>query len=368
MKVVYLITRSDTIGGAQVYVRDLALRMKQQGHESIVIVGGEGLYFSHLKELGISVISISKLGRDVSVIGDVKTLIELCISLRRLKPDLVAINSVKAGVLGRIACMFVGCACVYTAHGWSHIRIAAKYKKQVLCLLERILSRISRKLIVVCEADKKYAEIDIGLSGNQIEVICNGISPLSCATKQSTKKKDKVKLISVARFQRPKDYQTIFIALSRLKAENWEMLCVGNGPDLEVSKAMVKELGLLKQVKFSGYVNEVDEKIISSDIFVLSSFSEGFPMSILEAMRARLPVVASNVGGVSESVINDVTGYLFSPGDVVRLTECLDALIKSPLLRAKYGRKGFERQNKYFSFDVMFSKTLHVYMYARIQL
>jgi glycosyltransferase involved in cell wall biosynthesis len=106
---------------------------------------------------------------------------------------------------------------------------------------------------------------------------------------------------------------------------------------------------------------DVPELLAQSDIFVLSSHWEGLPISIIEAMRAGLPVVASDVGGVSESVIDGVTGLISHPRDVNHLRECLQILIDSPELIAKMGQTGRESFYRDFRIEGSIKKTLEVY-------
>lgn len=359
MKIVYVITRSDTLGGAQIHVRDMALRMMKEGHEVVVVVGGKGIYYSHLKEAGVNVIESSTLHRHVSLLGDMASLVRIVMLLKSLKPDLVSLHSVKAGLLGRLACFIVRYNCIFTAHGWSHIRTASGISKRILVILERLLIKVTDNLITVCKADYDYAKDVIGLPAQRLTVVHNGMPPID--TGNIVKQKGTVTLVTVARFQQPKDHLSLFLALNELAQENWVLVCVGDGTELESAKSKVRELNLSEKVRFLGYRENVPEILAASDVYVLSSLSEGFPRSIIEAMRAALPVVASDVGGISESVSDGETGYLFPPRDVSKLAGLLGKLILDSDLRGRLGSEAYRTYKQKFSFDAMFDRTLSVY-------
>jgi len=124
---------------------------------------------------------------------------------------------------------------------------------------------------------------------------------------------------------------------------------------------LVGELGMSDRVEFLGVQKDVPARLAKNQLFVLSSTREGFPLSVLEAMRAGLPVVAAAVGGIGEAVIDGTTGFLFPPGDVNKLREKLETVITDPLLRQKMGNAGRERFLKYFTLEKMIEKTLVIY-------
>lgn len=164
----------------------------------------------------------------------------------------------------------------------------------------------------------------------------------------------------VARFEPPKDHQLLLTALSRLQDCEWTLEFVGGGAGLNRARQAAAQLGLEKRVLFSGSSPNVAERLSRAQLFVLTSHSEGFPRSILEAMRAGLPVVASDVGGIAEAVTPQ-TGILAPRGDATALTEALRRLIDQPELRVKLGVAGRARYERLFRFSTTFSKTAALY-------
>ncbi len=122
----------------------------------------------------------------------------------------------------------------------------------------------------------------------------------------------------VARFTDFKDHGVLLRAFARVP-EGIRLKLVGDGETLDAARKLAEDLGIRGRVEFKGSRGDVPEILAQSDIFVLASKTETLPISILEAMRAGLPVVASDVGGVSEEVVDGETGILVSPGSVERI-------------------------------------------------
>ena len=127
---------------------------------------------------------------------------------------------------------------------------------------------------------------------------------------------------------------------------------VGDGPDRPTLEAKVKRLGIADQVTFTGYLGQDDvaAALNAADLLVLPSFAEGVPVVLMEAMAARLPVIASRVGGVQELVEDGVSGRVLPPGDIDALVAALDGLLSDPDMRAQMGQAG--RAKVVAEFDV----------------
>jgi len=168
-----------------------------------------------------------------------------------------------------------------------------------------------------------------------------------------------MRVIMVARFAAQKDHRTLIEALRSVP--DAELDLVGDGPDLDVVRSYTREIGMADRVRFLGARDDVAALLAGADVFVLRSHWEGFPLSTLEAMRAGLPVVVTDVGGAAEAVEDGVTGFVVLPRDPAALEKRLHLLASDRDRRLVMGRAGRERFVAGYRFHHMFAKTLEVY-------
>lgn len=360
MNIVFIITRSDVLGGAQIHVRDLAWGLLREGHSVTVLVGGRGPFTDELERMGIPFWSVRHLVRPIRPYDDVLGIFELRRALVSLKPDLVTTHSSKAGWLGRLAAHSLGLPVVFTVHGWAFTEGVPVPKRQVYLLAEQFVSRFSSRIITVSEYDRKLALRHQIAPPHKIVAIHNGIPDVSLALR-ARPEVEPVRLVMVARFEAPKDHVTLLRALAGLRMLPWELELIGDGPLMRQVQAEVRRLELTERVTFLGARNDVAERLAQAQTFVLVSMWEGFPLSVLEAMRAGLPVVASDVGGVREAVVDGETGFLIPPGSDAVLRARLQQLIMDASLRIKMGKAGRRRFEHLFTFERMFKRTMEVY-------
>jgi glycosyltransferase involved in cell wall biosynthesis len=169
-----------------------------------------------------------------------------------------------------------------------------------------------------------------------------------------------VNIVMVARFAAPKDHECLLRALSGL-AEPFTLWLIGGGPRLPEARTETVGLGISDRVVFMGSRSDVPELLAKAHIFALVSNYEGLPISILEAMRAGLPVVATDVGGVRECVRHNENGFLVPRANVENLRAKLRELIVSPSLREQMGQAGRKLFQKQFTEADMIQKSIEVY-------
>ena len=360
MKLLFCITRSDTIGGAHIHVADMAEWMISHGHSVTVVVGGEGIYCNELKRRAIPYRSCRYLQRAIRLHHEIPAIREVRRIFAQESPDLVSLHSAKAGILGRLASIGLDHKVVFTAHGWSFTEGVPRKSAFLYRTLEKMLANLADRIITVSEYDRDLGlRYGVGRAEN-IVAIHNAMPDVV----EFAKPGDSIttaRILMVARLDDQKDHMTLFRALAGIKESDWELDLVGDGP-LESDLRVASEgLSISERVKFLGLRNDVARIMAKAHIFVLASNWEGFPRSILEAMRARLPVVASNVGGVSEAVVDGETGYIVDPQDVVGLRTRITGLLESPEERARMGKNARARYEELFMFELMALETLSVY-------
>ncbi|MBO8140920.1 MAG: glycosyltransferase family 4 protein [Firmicutes bacterium] len=360
MRICYIITRSDTIGGAQIHVRDLAIALRNHGHKVTVLIGQNGVFAQELRTQGIPVISLRYLVRPIQPFTDLKAVMELVKTLEVLRPDLVAAHSSKAGWIARLAAYKLGIPSTFTAHGWAFTEGVQSPLRGLYMLAENVAARIGDRVITVSQYDRELALNLKVVPDSKIVVVHNGIPdiPSSLLARPCH---DTAQLVMVARMDVPKDHALLLQALASLRDCPWRLKLIGDGPFREHYEQLVHRLGIAERVMFLGTRKDVPEHLAQADIFVLASKWEGLPLSILEAMRAGLPVIASDVGGVREAVRDGETGFLIPRSDVNILKARLLTLLRNPDLRLQMGQAGREVYEKNFTLDIMIDKTLNIY-------
>jgi glycosyltransferase involved in cell wall biosynthesis len=359
MKIVYIITRNDEWGGAQVHVRDLAVCMHGQGHDVTVISGASGVVSDDLKSRGIPCHEIPAMGREINPLDDIKSILACRRLLVELKPDLVTCHSSKAGIIGRIAAALTKTPCIFTAHNWTFGKGVSWKKRPLYWLFEWIGARLCDHIIAVSQFGKTQALKAMIANDHKIIAIHNGMPDIEPAPRDDYQ--GPVRLMMIARIGWPKDHEGLLNALSLIRDLNWSLSFVGGGDSSGLTPIIQKQ-GLVDPVRFLGQRSDVAALLAKDcDIFILTSAWEGFPLSILEAMRASRPVIANRVGGVSESVHNGITGFTVEYGDTAALAQKLRELILDKEKREDMGQQGRKKFLAQFTFDHMATRTLQIY-------
>jgi len=360
MRIVYIVTRANPIGGAQVHVRDLALALLKRGHEPILVTSGDGAYAAGLRAAGVETIILDSLVTAISPIQDLRALRQLRSLLKSLQPDLVSTHSSKAGIVGRLAARSVGLPVIFTAHGWAYTTGVPAPQATIYGWLERLAAPFALKIITVSNFDRELAMARGVASADKLITIHNGMPDIPLEQRADPSRLP-VRLAMIARFEPQKDHVTLLQALAGLRHEAWHLDLIGDGPLLPQARELSRRLGLDERVQFWGQRMDVAARLADSQVALLITKWEGFPRSILEAMRAGLPVIASAVGGVAESVRDGDTGFTVPREDVGALQERLLKLLANPDLRCRMGRRARERYEQEFMLASTVSRTLAVY-------
>jgi glycosyltransferase involved in cell wall biosynthesis len=363
MKIVHVLTRGDILGGAQSHVRELSLELRRLGHDVTVITGAPGIFSEQLRQVGIPWLQVRSLVRPLRPHRDLAALVELCYALRHLKPDLVCAHTAKAGSLGRAAAWLRHIPSVFTPHGWSMVDRASLQPIPIFCWAESVAGRLGARVINVCEFERSFAEQFRVCPPDALEVVHNGIAETALARRRPVDAQPPV-IVMVARFASQKDHGTLLQALSGLLSMDWRLLLVGTGELQPLVIAQLNKLGLGSRVRILPPETDVGHLLMEAQIFVLSTHFEALPISILEAMRAGMPVLATDVGGISEAVRHKETGLLVHRGDILGLRDALASMIADPTLRLTMGTAGRSCWTAQFTATTMATKTLEVYRRA----
>lgn len=312
MKILHIITRMNT-GGPAVFLDHLTSAMNDLGCESTIIYGYcQSNETDYCKDhtLVPELQKITHLHRSLNPVDDLRAFFQIKRLIKEIKPDLVNTHTSKAGVLGRIAAKSVNrnLPVVHTFHGHLIYGYFAKYKSFIFTLIERFMAAYTNAAVAVT-AETKRSLIALGI-GKKLnwQVIQIGIPIQDIPTIPLSLGSD-LKILWVGRFTDIKDpFYAIEVArlLSNHSEINIELTMVGEGELFQNAKQFAKDL----PVKFTGWLINPFTKVGNFDLLLLSSKNEGLPLVMLEAANYQRATISRDVGGVSEFIKNNQTGYL----------------------------------------------------------
>ena len=357
-KIFYVITRAER-GGAQVHVQDLLANHPSEC-EPCLVTGETGYLCDWARKQGIATRLVPSMRQPISPGQDLRALFELVRLFRSERPALVHAHTSKAGLLCRFAGLLSRTPILFTAHTWSFADGISRVQQTITLPLERLAARWGGKIIAVSEANARAArECAVGSPSNMV-TIWNGMPDTPLRAVPGSQQIRTV--VMVARFSPQKNQRLLVEALSdQLLTVPWRLLLIGEGPTRKEVEDLATSLGVRNRVEFLGDRGDVAELLAAADLFVLSTNWEGLPLSILEAMRAGLPVIATDVGGCSEAVTDGVTGFLAPRDNASVLAVQIQTLLSSPKLLAAFGKAGRERFERDFRLETMIRKTWSVY-------
>lgn len=359
LRIAFLVTRSDTIGGSHIHVRDLGKMLIKEGHQVNILMGGIGPIVDHFQDSGLKVTQIPHLKRNISPLEDLLAYREIKKCLEIYAPELISTHSSKAGFLGRLAANSLNIPVLFTAHGWSFTSGKKALSRMLFRALERWVAPMTDRFITVSEYDRQLSLKELSLRGDDVVKIHNGMVDIAPNELAEAGSGCPVNLVMVARFDHQKNHRDLLRAVSDIP--NLRIHFVGDGPLMKDTSDLAEELGMSEQVIFHGRLESVTEVLSKSNIFALISNWEGFPRSTLEAMRAALPTIVSDVGGAAEAVVHRRTGFVVPKGDIASIKKAVRQLVENPEKRAQMGREARRRYEKNYTFDIMYDRTLSIY-------
>jgi len=356
---------------------ELMKALKNDGFE-VSLACKKGKYYNIFVRNGIKFYDIS-VARGYNPIKHLISIFKLTKLIRKEKFDVVHSHTTAASLDGCIAAKLAGVPIIlYTIHGFGFTENYPYILKKFYILVERLKCRLSTLIFTQSEEDRITA-IKEGITvPGKILTISNGID-LAKFSKEYTKiskskiynkfgiPKDAILLTIVARLSRIKGYIDLFNAMNQVmkNVTNLYLLIVGGVPEGEphpLSKeyliSLISNDEFKKRIVFAGVQDDVQDILAVSDIFILPSYKEGMPRSIIEAMAMELPVIATNIRGSREEVVDGETGILVPVGDVNALSNAVIKLAKDSKLRKTMGKKGRERAEKYFDESKVIEKQI----------
>ena len=365
--VVYVITKSNW-GGAQRYVYDLACAAKERGMKVCVAAGGTGELLTRSTASGLKTVSIQAFTRDVSLAQDMRALRELYVLFKKERPLVVHVNSSKAGIPA-LAARFAGVpTIIFTVHGWAWNESRPLYQKIAMVGVYWLTFVLSHKVILVSKAARRQARF-FPFVQKKVSVIYNGIPLVQLFSREEARahlvptSKRAFWIGTIGELHPIKGHSILIEAYEHVVPDvvDSTLLIIGEGQERSALERLMRIEGVSGSTHLLGHVMDAQRYLKAFDIFVLPSRSEGFPYVLLEAGRAGVSVVATNVGGIPEVITDDTTGVLVSYGDRVALTQALTSLALDTTRRERLGKALQEHIQKDFSITQMVEKTFSLY-------
>jgi glycosyltransferase involved in cell wall biosynthesis len=346
------------VGGPAVLVADLMRNFDPDVVDAVLVTGfcdeNESDYLDQVAK-DVKAVRIPGLGRSISPFRDVNAFFLLVKEIRKFKPDLIHTHTAKAGVLGRIAGLLAAPSAkrVHTFHGHLLHGYFGKGKTKLVILVEKFLALITIRIIAIGISVKKDL-VDAGIgTDSKYEVIFPGLQHLQVSSREAAKKSlglepNNTFLVYVGRLtqiKRPDRLLEIARYLNMNHPDS-QILIAGAGELLGPIKNESEIEGL--PMIFLGWRNDIDLILSAADIAILCSDNEGIPLTLIQASQAGLPIVSTDVGSVSDIVIDGVTGYLTEVSSE-GLIQGIALLLKNPELRHTIGKAGEQRARDFFS-------------------
>ena len=359
------------VGGPALHVAYLTAGLADRGYDTTLVAGtvgrGEESMAFVAAAKGVRIEVIEELGRSISPFRDARAIWRLAQLIRRERPTILHTHTAKAGAVGRVAALLAGGArppiVVHTFHG----HVLRGYFNRVATLgfrtLERLLAYVTTKLIAVSPEVRddlvrlgvapasKFAVIRLGI---ELDQRVGGTDGKRAETRRLLGLRGDPFIVGwVGRMTAVKRTDLVVQVLRSLvdHGVDAQLLLVGDGPDREHLERYAHDLGVIRRCLFLGYQEDVARYYDAIDALLLPSVNEGTPVSVIEALAAERPAVATRVGGTPDVIRDGVDGFLVDSADPDELAERLAELARDPSRRAAMGAAGRARVLERYAVD-----------------
>lgn len=385
---ILLVSDAHRVGGAEHYLSLLVSGLIKEKHDVEIICPDRKKWINFaqdLKQKGAKVHSLSlksrhDLGRFYFLpFLNISQILLLTKFYKKISPDILHINS--AGVEDAQTCIIASkLAGIKTTIITNHTGLFLPYKiksfniKLIDILRKTVIKKIDKhasKRIAVSKATSVLIQKEYHLDQHKFEVIYNGVEfkkneinfDFSRLREKLELAETDIVLICIANLFKEKGIDYLLKALPAILENNKDvkLLIAGDGPLRDNLKNSSNELNISGSVKFLGKIDNVEELLAISKIFVLPSLGEGLPFVILEAMAAGLPCVATNVGGIPEMITNSKEGYIVEPCDSKSLASAINKILANNETAKKMSNNARARIEEKFNLNIMIKKTLSLY-------
>lgn len=341
------------IGGPALHATLLAESLAPDRYDSMLVCGDvevdEGSYLDLHERRDLRCVRVATLGRQIRGLRDLSALSQLVRLMRKFNPDIVHTHTAKAGTLGRLAARLAGVpVVVHTYHGHVFHGYFSKSATRVFLAVERLLARLSTRLLTVSPTVRKEL-LGLGIgTPEQLIVMPLGLDLERFRQSDGLRGQLRAELGFdpdtplvgiVARLAPIKSHETFLTAAALIAARNarTRFVIVGDGERRGPLETLSRSLGLEDRVVFLGWRRDLDRIYADLDVVALTSQNEGSPVSLIEAMAARCAVVSTRVGGVPDLIQHRIDGLLVPPANAEALADAMGELLADAALRHSLG-------------------------------
>lgn len=369
-----MVTQSET-GGAQKFLSNLISHLDRDIYEFMVAVGssGNGDFLRILKAKDIPYQTLKFLKRE-PLQSNIRAIFEIRSLIKNYRPDVLFLNSSKAGFIGSLASVFPtrinAMKVVYRIGGWTFNDPWPKWKRWLWIILEWLSAKWKDIIIVNNQHDLEQAKKLRIRPRVQTVLVHNGVETykLDLMSKEEAREKlfEKASKHSgrniraknivgtIANFYPTKGLEYLIQAVDYFNnTDDSVFFIIGDGelkPELE---NMIREKGLEKKVFLLGQIPDAHRFLPALDVFVLPSVKEGFPWALIEAMSAKLPVIATDVGAAPEIIDDYKNGLLVKPRNPAELADKIKEVLSNDRLKNELGIQAHQTVLFKFELDKM---------------
>jgi glycosyltransferase involved in cell wall biosynthesis len=326
--------------GAPIHVLTLVTAL-QTSFDVFVVFGEDGPVRHALLAKGVASAVVPTLRSSINPIRDFRCLLAFLRIVRSERPDLLHAHSSKAGMIARLAAYIHRLPCLYTVHGWGFGAGRTALQSALVFGVERCFSFIpGTAYLFVSNADQQVGIERLKLNPNRCLTVHNGMPDHGCRARVESS----TTVIMAARVCHAKDHDLLLQSFEKCRTP-FRLVLVGEGTDSPGfhSRVMAEAPEKYAYIDCLGLSDQVPQQLARAGVFVLCSRYEGLPLSIIEAMCAGLPIVATDVGGVRELVEDGMNGFLVPAGNQATLSDCIDRLQNDITLRVRMGQASRQR-------------------------
>jgi len=349
--------------GAEQLVYELAIANRGRMSTHVVCLDREGPLADELRRDGVGVHCTDRReGLDLSQPAKIASLI------RSFAPHVVHCHQYTPFFYGALGSILAGRGKVlFTEHG-RHWPDVVGWKRRAV---NRFLTRKADHVTAVCQFTRRHLVELEGIPQSRIEIVYNGVeagrfedAPGRADVRRSLDLPAKARVVvQVGTFRYIKDQATAVRAFQtvRGRCKQAVLVFVGDGPDRGACERLAESLGLAGAVRFLGQRSDVPRILAAADVMLMTSLCEAHSVSLLEGMASGLPIVATDVGGIPETVIDGQTGLLVPAGDHHAVAEALLNLLENARLRRRMAEAGHQRVCTHFRRSDMHRRFMEIY-------